>query len=105
MVDRLARTEPVRRLLGQHVDHYGEVLPNVFLSELADWVGQEVSQGRREPTTAVLDALERELRSYPAESDNLIAVGFVENLAGEPYAGAVRELAPPLLAAICDDLL
>lgn len=105
MIDRLARAEPIPHLLGQHIDYYGEILPTVVLSEVADWVGEQVSEGHFERASPVLDAMEQELRDHPAESDNLISVGFVESLGGEPYAGEVRRIAPPLLAALCDEHL
>ena len=105
VIDRLASAEPIRRLLGRHVDYYGEILPTVVLAEVADWVGEQVSEGHPGRARPVLDALEQELRDHPAESDNLISVGFVESLGGETYAAEVRRIAPPLLAALCDELL
>ena len=83
----------LRPLLQEHLDdNLGEVLPHLFLSDLARWAQTNVA-GQAELVSSVLEWLELTRSMGDTDIVNLIDVSFVEMLPlpGEPGA-EVRDL-------------
>jgi hypothetical protein len=92
-------------LLQEHlVDNGGEVLPHLFISDVARWLSANAGQ-QPDTARAVLSWLESERSCGYSDVDNLIDVSLVEMLPrpGEPGA-EVRGLLGPLLAAEAERL-
>jgi hypothetical protein len=75
----------LRVLHDEHVDFYGEILPYVLLADVVRWVVDAVKTDSSAPPNdapwaRLLDFIEYEFNSASGEVQNLIALGFVENL-------------------------
>src|SRR6266571_222772 len=91
-VDRLCNSFPaLERLRGEHLrEDFGELLPHLFLGDVARHAISlfgSTNELARQELRRLCDFLEREYTSGTDSVRDLIALGFLENLAGppEPY--------------------
>lgn len=77
--EELAHEFPVLAgLLREHLADYDEILPHVFMADVARRVLSGVKERRR-----IVNFLDQSLREQGDEIQNLIAVSFVENLSSK----------------------
>jgi hypothetical protein len=84
----------------QHNDVYGRVLPEVFVTELAEWVGDEFAG--ESPTPDALHFLAFLERSYPASSDairELIDRSFLDEFPPPVRRSLLVQLGPAMTAS------
>lgn len=85
LVDEVPELRP---LMEEHVeDNFGEVLPHLFLADVARFV---TANPREQATSSALAFLNGGLRSAEPERRDLISTGFVENLVTGP--DSLREM-------------
>lgn len=98
IVRLLARLSPeTRRLLDEHRAEYGELLPTVFLGELADYAFAARDE-------RVLDAVNDLLIIGSPHVRNALLTGFVEGVPIETPDETVRSLSEPLRTQVARDL-
>ncbi len=100
----LAReSQTVAALLREHWEDNEEMLPTIFLGDLARWYVEAWKQRGEEPraykeAATVTDRLGSRFKNGDPPLQNTIAVGFVEVLPypGEDGRGSVEDLPEPL---------
>lgn len=100
-VEQLVAQVPELQLAyDEHVRTYDELLPHVFFGDVARFVVAAEESGTDELVERTLDSLEALLRNDVADTRELVAASFVENVAwnDDPVSERVRERLPPLLA-------
>jgi hypothetical protein len=70
----------LQQLLDEHEASNGELLPSVFLGEVATWVTRSLADHNDADARTTLDALECLLVAGDSEVKNLVATGFLEGL-------------------------
>lgn len=103
VIDLVDRVPELAEPFQEHVRDNDELLPYLFLSDVARWVAARFLGGTDsdlELVSETLDFLEEKYEQGPQDVKELIAVGLVESLpsTGEP-ASAVRDLLGPNLSA------
>jgi len=91
--------EPV---LAEHLsDNDGELLPHLLMGDLLRFVGARVGKQANDSVEVVLllDLLEREVAGGNADTENVIAVSFLEDLEAEEFFPALYPLLGPRLRA------
>ena len=98
---RLARLNPdLAGLFAEHkVDHRGEVLPHLFVGDIARWALEALSDPfQRDRLERVLGFLESEFERTDDDGRELIAVSFLEGIPRPGKPGSeIRELLGPAL--------
>jgi hypothetical protein len=92
-------------MLDEHErDNFGEILPTVFFGDLTRWVESTYANddgpqnGDMTGLVHLLEFLENSFASGDPDIQELISVGFLENLPGPDETGSeVRELLGPHL--------
>lgn len=87
----------VRRL---HIDHYGTLLPHVFMSDVLLHVGRTVAAraaGGEGEVAGILLALEQGMALGDRETRNVIAISFARDSRVEPFFAELRPLFGPRL--------
>lgn len=80
LVEKIPALDP---LLKEHLeDEFGELLPYIFLGNVADWAEAHVVS-RKADVVQLLAALNQGLAEGESEVPNLIAVGFGESISHE----------------------
>ena len=101
--NRLVRAFPeLGAALDEHLtDQEGELLPYVFLADVARWLeGQAPTRGGR--VAEMLEWLEREFVSGTSDVRNLIDVGIVEMLPASPEGDNLLAMLGPELRVRAD---
>lgn len=100
LTNRLVGTFPeLRAELDEHLaDQEGELLPYVFMADVARWLDRHRTTNR-DRVNELLEWLEREYVSGNFDERNLIDVGVVEMLPASPEGDAVLSLLGPELKA------
>ena len=105
LVSRLVDEFPaLRPLLAEHRDDQdGELLPYLFLPEVARWA-QDAMPAEPGTVGAVVDWLEREFVRAEAAEKDLIGLGFVEAIPHPPEGAALLLRLGPELTRVAGDL-
>ena len=78
------------RLLDDHIEYFGELLPHIFIADVVRWAEERASI-EPEASCALAEQLDRAYEWGDSEVVELIVVSFVENLADDspivPYLG------------------
>lgn len=93
---------PIAALEVDHRRSFDDLLPYVFLSEVAHWMVDQLIEDDPPPAIleGIIDYIERSLQRADPELHSLIALGFVSNLPSTGERGAsIRDLLGPGLAA------
>ena len=87
--------EPV---LAEHLsDQEGELLPDVFLGEVAEWLATQGTSGPSNDMRAIFTWLDLEYENGSFDVRNLIDVGIIEMLPASPAGDPVlKHLGPQL---------
>lgn len=103
LIHRLVAEVPaLKPLYDDHVAFCDELLPYVFLSEVMQFVVEELAQSdarRQANAMRVLNLLDEAMESADESVVNLVAVGFVERHLGDEVLDQVRPALGPRLAA------
>lgn len=101
IVDQVAATHPgLETLRLEHLAFHGEVLPYLYMADVARWATEEYVSGDRSNVQRLLTLLEHLFASGSDESRNLVVIGFVESMPSTGDSGAaMRSMLGPLLAA------
>jgi hypothetical protein len=77
----IAAVPALQRLIDEHEAAYGELLPSVFLGEVAKWVTRSVNDdGEVEAARRTLDVMEYLMVAGAPDVKDLVATGFLEGL-------------------------
>jgi hypothetical protein len=96
----VAAVPALQRLLDQHEAAYNELLPTVFLGDVAKWVTRGLhDDGDMRTARATLEAMEYLMVAGASDVKDLLATGFLEGLpAGSLNDDRLRaSLGPALL--------
>lgn len=99
LVVRMAGAHPMLEpLLAEHLsDQEGELLPYVFLGEVAEWLATQGASGPLNDIRAIFTWLDDEYENGSFDVRNLIVVGFIEMLPASPAGDPVlKHLGPQL---------
>ncbi len=110
-MERLVAAVPdLKSLHDEHLVDYDELMPHLFLAEIARYVTREFAAGEygslrrdsREAAVAVLRFLERAVIEGGPELLELVSVSFLENIDWESTAGQILRsaLGPALLSEL-----
>jgi len=85
----------------EHLRDNGELLNHVLMGDLLRFLGARVGQQERTPSevVAILELLESAVGEGNADTENLIAVSFLENLEAEGFFSSLFGLLGPQLRA------
>src|SRR5438094_274211 len=89
----------LQRLLDEHEAAYGELLPTVFLGEVAKWVIPSLDGGSdADSARSALDVMESLIVAGDSQVKDLVATGFLEGLPpGSLHDDRLRSLLGPAL--------
>ena len=89
-------------VLDEHLRDYDAILPHVLMPSLLGFIGARIV-GPEAPVDAtvvrLLELLEAEVVGEDPDTQNLIAVSFLENLEAEPFFGQLYPMLGPNLRA------
>ena len=87
-------------VMAEHLEDNGELLPHLLIADLLRYVGSKVGSARGiEEVRRILDVLEEAYRSGDPDTENVIAVSFIEDIEREPFYGRLEPLLGPELRA------
>jgi len=98
-----------RLLVREHLRDNDELLPHLLMSDLLRYIGSHFSGNaymdalppNPEQIRAILALLDSEIACHNADTENLIAVSFIEHIEMEPFFLQLRPyLGPALLAEL-----
>jgi hypothetical protein len=97
----VAVAPPFQAVRREHlVDNDDQLLPHLLMSDLLRYLGSGITRGvDRAEIVAILNVLDEALASGNSETENAIAVSFVEHLEGEPFLAELDPLLGPHLKA------
>ena len=86
-------------VLAEHLHDNGELLPHPLMSELLRFVGAQLNQPGHTPVEVltILGILEAEVSGGDADTENAIAVSFLEDLEAAPFFSDLYALLGPKL--------
>lgn len=102
LFERVVQVAPAfGQSVAQHLQDNDGLLPHVLMPRLLGFVGECLSAHApvAAPVHGVLELLEAEVVGGDAETENVIAVSFVEHLEVEPYFDRLYPLLGPNLRA------
>lgn len=102
MIMRISRTHPdLVASLVEHMEYYEDVLPTLWLSDVARWAVEKYVSNDLGTVSGLLVVLD-ELFAEGTEHDRtLIATGFVESLPNSHHpTGGIRTMLGPQIAQV-----
>lgn len=87
-------------VLKEHIKDNNELLPHVLMADLLRYVGRKLSTKESlSEVKAILSLLELALGSRNPETENAIAVSFIEHITTEPFYPALQPMFGPRMRA------
>lgn len=108
-IDRLCTAFPaIERMRGDHLREYSELLPHPLLGDVARHAKSlfaSTSDSAGQELRVLSDFMEREYASGTSAVRDLIALGFLENLAGPPEPHwRIRTVLGPQLRQVIEEM-
>ncbi|PKL38575.1 MAG: hypothetical protein CVV44_11890 [Spirochaetae bacterium HGW-Spirochaetae-1] len=96
-VDKFLYLKPI---LKEHIEDYDEILPHVFLGEIAKWCVANYKNSSQENVQQIFEYIEQTFKNGGEEIQELISVSFLENLSNqnEDERKILKYLGPELLS-------